>query len=149
MTLNSTLINNWFKKTLVLNIWTDTNFILFFYLKINYIFSLFFIFYIILELYIPSFSKKKKRIIYSVASLTMVIGIFATSSSKRPIYKARDLKLSLSCDLISKRVKTILFFESGERESWTDFHRQSRGIKRKGIRILSFSKWNGECPVKG
>ena len=49
---------------------------------------------------------------YFVASLSMVVGIFVTSSRKRPIYKARDLKLSFSCDLISKRVKTILFFES-------------------------------------
>ena len=70
------------------------------------------------------------RIIYFVASLSMVVGIFVTSSRKRPIYEARDLKLSFSCDLISKRVKTILFFESREL-NW--LHRQSRGIKRKVI----------------
>ena len=65
----------------------------FYYLKINYIF--------ILYIYIYT------RIIYFVASLSMVIGIFVTSSRKRPIYDAHDLKLSFSCDLISKRVKTI------------------------------------------
>ena len=75
----------------------------FYYLKINYIF--------ILYIYIYT------RIIYFVASLSMVVGIFVTSSRKRPIYEARDLKLSFSCDLISKRVKTILFFGSRERES--------------------------------